>query len=126
MDAKDMTGQVLEIEGTQAVCIIQTPTKRIYAAVDDSIVDMTWEEAQEWCKAQFNGKGHCPDRAELMWLFAYYKDKVNNRADWYWTSEKVYNHPTNSWLLLWTIGNIDPDYRPYNYSVRAFYTESLI
>lgn len=119
---KDLTGKIVNIEGTEAVCILQTPTKRIYAAVGESKKPMTWYEAQEWCKKQFNGKGHCPDRAESIWLYCYHWDKVKHDGSWWWTSEKYAS--TSSWFMF-SDGYMGNDYRGnYNY-VRAFYTEEL-
>lgn len=117
---KDLTGTEKFIEGTKAICILQTPTYRLWAEAEDVANQMNWHEAQEYCKRSFNFKGYCPNRAELLWFNIKFHE-YGNVQHWYWTCDTCNSY--YSWYLNWNHGSMDYDYCNSSYYVRAFYKE---
>lgn len=102
---EDLTGQIREVEGTKAICVLQTTTERYWAEVDDSNERMSHDDALNYVKTQFNGKGILPTRSLLLLLRDKYKWKV--RGDWnYWTADVYENKHTEAWIVVWPTGNL--------------------
>ena len=122
---EDLTGQIREVEGTKAICVLQTPTTRYWAAIDDSNEGMTHYEAANYVKTQFNGKGMLPERSSLLLLRDKYREKINARDWYYWTADVCESASNYAWILRWSNGYMGNGNRTYNYYVRAFLVEKI-
>ena len=105
---EDLSEKQRVFMGTEALCILQTPTYRIWATVSDSKVKMCFEDAKKWAKSQFSGKGYLPDKAEIMWLWELldYAVDVTDEEAWYWTEEEYCPNDDDGsyvehWMLCW-------------------------
>ena len=121
---EDLTGEIREVEGTKAICILQT-TERYWAAIDDSDERMTHYKALDYVKTQFNGKGVLPPRALLLTLQDKYKEKVNANDWYYWTADVYKFDSRSAWTLTWTSGTMTYYFRNTYSSVRAFLIEKI-
>lgn len=53
---EDLTGQIEEIEGIKAICVLQTTTERYWAEVDDSNECMSHDDVLNYVKTRFNAR----------------------------------------------------------------------
>jgi len=123
---ENLIGQKRIVRGTEALCILQTPIFRIWAALEGSKEKMTYKDAEKWAISQFSKGGHLPNRAEMMWLWRYFESiiDVTDEEDWYWTGDEFTDDQV--WAICWYDGNTTwcPKECPHN--VLAFYNETLI
>ena len=122
---EDLTGEIREVEGTKAICILQTPTERYWAAINGSKKSMAHHDASDYVKTQFNGKGVLPSRALFLILRDKYKEKIN-AGDWYyWTADVCEPVSSYAWVLYWGNGNMYDTHRNDSNDVRAFLIEKI-
>lgn len=122
---EDLTGEIREIEGTKAICILQTPTERYWVAVEDSNIRMTHYAALDYVKTQFNGKGVLPSRALFLILRDKYKEKINADDWYYWTADVCEPASSYAWLLYWPHGAMYDTNRFDLNNVRTFFIEKI-
>ena len=123
---EDLTGEIREVEGTKAICVLQTTTERCWATIDAPNKRMTHCQAIEYVKTQFNGKGVLPSRSLLLILQNKYKEKVNAHNWYYWTAD-VYERASDSaaWALGWSGGYVYYGNKGDTLYVRAFLIEKI-
>ena len=124
---EDLTGQIREVEGTKAICILQTTTERYWAELDNSNKSMTYHEALDYVKTRFNRKGILPTRSLILLLRDKYKKRVNINGWGYWTAD-VYESDINYvWGLVWAHCGIYNYHRNDKYGsyARAFLIENI-
>ena len=124
---EDLTGQIREVEGTKAICVLQTTTKRYWAEVDDSNKCMSHYEALGYAKTRFNVKGILPTRSLLLLLRDKYKEKVHANDWYYWTADVRETEHNDAWGIAWCHGGVyytnRNDYNGGN--ARAFFIENI-
>lgn len=125
---EDLTGQIKEVEGTKAICVLQTTTERYWAEIDDSGEYMSHNAALNYVKTRFNGKGILPTRSLLLLLRDKYKEKIC--SNWsYWTADIYENKPTDAWTIAWHSGNLYCSDRHrlglFSAIARAFFIENI-
>lgn len=122
---EDLTGQIREVEGTKAICVLQTTTERYWAEVDGSNECMSHNGALNYVKTRFNGKGILPTRSLLLLLRDKYKEKVH--GDWcYWAADVCETENISAWEISWNSGGIYCAYRPCSRDyARAFAIEKI-
>ena len=122
---EDLTGTIKEVEGTKAICVLQTTTERYWAEANDSNKPMSHYMALDYVGTRFNGKGILPTRSLLLLLRDKYKEKISVN-DWcYWTADiSEYEH---AWEIGWARSGIYLSRRSnlYGGHVRAFFIENI-
>jgi hypothetical protein len=117
---ENLTGKKRLIEGTWALCFLQTPEYRLWVTVTDSKKVMSFEAAETWAESLFSGKGYLPESAEIMWLWQYYGDRVSitDEKGRYWTNDEYR-------VLNWCDSFIIDNCNGTRHYALAFYQERL-
>lgn len=124
---ENLIGLTRIVRDTEALCILQTPTYRIWVAIEDSKEKMAYEDAKKWAVSQFSKSGYLPSRAELMWFWRYTEHEVNDADEdrWYWTGDACSD--SQPWAICWYDGGVTWFHKTYTCcNTLAFYRETLI
>lgn len=128
---EDLTGTIREVEGTRAICVLQTTTERYWAEVDDSNKPMSHYMALDYVKTRFNGKGILPTRSLLLILRDKYKEKIRIDNWCYWTADISESECSGSYGYAYEIGWLRGGIYTTNRSdchgghARAFFVENI-
>ena len=87
----------------------------VVCANKHSDIEMSWQNAKEWCKEQFDGKGKMPEIEELVLNRKYISDH-----GWFWSNTELSSGSFNARGLGWRNGYVFTGDKSIRHYVRAF------
>ena len=80
----------------------------------EDLGEMAWDKAKEKCKEI---GGRLPTRVELIDLYDNHREECKKMEDYYWSSTEYSSY--NAWLVVFTNGHADSNFKDYSFSVRC-------
>ena len=104
-----------KMQDTIGVVVDQKYDHLVVCDIDRSDLKMSWQEAKEYCKNQFDGKGRLPEIEELIISRKYIAD-----YGWFWSNTEYSSDSDYAWSLYWSNGYVTLNYKSNSGYVRAF------